>query len=461
MVEQSLIIVGHPMTDLKVVEEVLQGIGMVPAKVSLHQGLSPSDVSSHLLKRAGIVPDYSQKIDQLSLAPLWQILALDLFMGNSETGFWGWSDPQSIYLLDYWHTTVPTMHFILVYESLESVLIRATAGQELKSEAIERLSVEWKCFYSELLRFYHRHRTRCLLIHGEQVCADPGQLDDLLESRFNYTLVPRNNTTPIEIILDPLEAALALSLIGEQQAWSCAYAELESQADLPLFRTKTNDAIAPWNSLCHLRNRIRQHQGDLERLFIENGGFKQKLEVLHAEKSKFEIGYNEQKEESELLTIQLHQVQEELERLFIENGGFKQKLEVLHAEKSKFEIGYNEQKEESELLTIQLHQVQEELERIFIENGDFKQKLEVLHAEKSKFEIGFNEQKEESELLTIQLHQVQEELERIFIENNSLKQELAASARMCAEVKTAAEQQKADLERKIVELERDFAKKDS
>lgn len=331
--EQAVLIVGHPMTDYRRVESVLQGVGMLAAQKTRQQGLEPTDISAHLLKRAGIVPDFSAKIEQVAPSPIWQILALDLFLGNSESGFWGWSDPQSIYLLDYWHATDPAMHFIFVYDSLEHVLVRASAGQELSREAINQLTNEWQCFYTALMHFYHRHRERCLLVHAEQACANPEAFDKALSSCLQRPLQRDANSSVVTMALGLLEASLAANMVKEQHAWLCSYEELQSQADFPLSLGKATDSLAVWNAFSELSTQMSLYGKALTAAENEVAKICSQLDLVQDQKAKIESRLNEQQalqnippevqQENELLLLQLHQVQEELERYYLENQQLK------------------------------------------------------------------------------------------------------------------------------------------
>ncbi len=412
--ERAVLIVGHPMTDYRRVEAVLQGVGMVPAKATRQQGLAPEEVSAHLLKRAGVVPDFSQKIEQLAPSSIWQILALDLFMGNSDVGFWGWSDPQCIYLLDYWYATDPAMHFIFVYDSLEHVLVRASAGRELTPEDINRLVNEWQCFYTALMHFYHRHRDRCLLVHAEQACTNPEGFDKALASRLQRPLERDASNSVVSMALDLLETSLASSLVQEQLPWRCAYEELQSQADFPLVSGKTSSALAAWNGFSALTAQIRWQGEALAASESQLTQTQHQLEAALAEKSKLEIQLNGQQSEAELLLAQLHQVQEELERHFLENGSLKKEIE---AHKQSLADAKSSAESQKKGLERQLDEAKVEIKKM---QSDLEDKIKVL--EQKALQAPPLEMQQENELILLQLHQVQEELERYYLENQQLKQ---------------------------------------
>lgn len=412
--ERAVLIVGHPMTDYRRVEAVLQGVGMVPAKATRQQGLAPSEVSAHLLKRAGVVPDFSQKIEQLVPSSIWQILALDLFMGNSDVGFWGWSDPQCIYLLDYWYATDPAMHFIFVYDSLEHVLVRASAGRELAAEDINRLVNEWQCFYTALMHFYHRHRDCCLLVHAEQACTNPEGFDKALASRLQRPLERDASNSVVSMALDLLETSLASSLVQEQLPWRCAYEELQSQADFPLVSGKTSNALAAWNGFSALTAQIRLQGEALAASESQLAHTQHQLEAALAEKSKLEIQLNVQQSEAELLLAQLHRVQEELERHFLDNGSLKKEIE---AHKQGLADAKSSAESQKNALERQLDEAKAEIKKM---QNDLEGKIKVL--EQKALQAPPIEMQQENELILLQLHQVQEELERYYLENQQLKQ---------------------------------------
>lgn len=418
--ERAVLIVGHPMTDYRRVEAVLQGVGMVPAKATRQQGLAPEEVSAHLLKRAGVVPDFSQKIEQLAPSSIWQILALDLFMGNSDVSFWGWSDPKCIYLLDYWYATDPAMHFIFVYDSLEHVLVRASAGRELTPEDIDRLVNEWQCFYTALMHFYHRHRDRCLLVHAEQACTNPEGFDKALASRLQRPLERDASNSVVSMALDLLETSLASSLVQEQLPWRCAYEELQSQADFPVVSGKTSNALAAWNGFSALTAQIRLQGEALAASENQLTQTQAQLEATQAEQSKLEIQLKGQQSEAELLLMQLHLVQEELEGQFLDNGSLKQEVNTLKQ-------GLAETKSSAESQKMALERQLEEAKAAATKaQSDLEGKIKLL--EQKAQQAPPLEMQQENELLLLQLHQVQEELERYYLENQQLKQRVAQPA---------------------------------
>jgi hypothetical protein len=406
--ERSLLIVGHPMSDYRRVEAVLQGVGMMPAKPTLQQELAPADISAHLLKRAGIAPDFSKKIEQLVPSPIWQILALDLFMGNSDAGFWGWSDPQSIYLLDYWCATDPAMHFVFVYDSLEHVLVRASAGRELSPETISNLVNEWHCFYSALLHFYHRHGDRCLLVHAEQACINPDGFDKALASRLQRPLERDISNSVVSMALDLLEASLAYNLVEDQHAWRCDYEELQSHADFPLVAGRSSNSLAAWNGFSRLTAQIHLQNESLAAAKMQLAETQAQLGISQAEKAQIEASLTEQKQESELLLLQLHQVQEELERYFLENDVVKKALESLKKSLAESQTNAEAQKTKLEQLKLELESYKH----------DSAKQLEATKAKQSPAP----ELQKQNELLLRQLRQVQEELERCYLESLRLKQ---------------------------------------
>ena len=462
--EQAVLIVGHPMTDYRRVETVLQGVGMLPAQKTRQQGLEPTEISAHLLKRAGVVPDFSVKIEQVAPSPIWQILALDLFMGNSDAGFWGWSDPRCVYLLDYWHATDPAMHFIFVYDSLEHVLVRASAGRELSREAINKLISEWQSFYTALMHFYHRHRERCLLVHAEQACANPEAFDKALSSCLQRPLERDASTSVVSMALDLLEASLAASMVKEQHAWQCSYEELQSQADFPLSKGKATDSLAAWNGFSALTMQIRLHGEALSVAEEQVTQTQAQLEVVQGQKGEAESRLNKQQKEAELLLLQLHQVQEELEHHFLENGALKQEGNAL-----KQSLAEAKAIAEAQLTALQRQlEATKELAQKTQSDRDIKLKalaaaevqvaqtrtqLEVAQAQKAEVEVQLNEQQKEAELLLLQLHQVQEELEHYFLENGALKQEGNALKQSLAEAKATTETQVGALQRQLDETQ--------
>jgi len=97
---------------------------------------------------------------------------------------WGWKDPRTTLLLDFWRELLPQARYLLVYrfpwDVVDSILrLRAPVFQEHLDYPLRI----WLYYNRRLLDFYRRNRHRALLVSVNGLMQAP-QFWDLLESRL-------------------------------------------------------------------------------------------------------------------------------------------------------------------------------------------------------------------------------------------------------------------------------------
>lgn len=435
-----ILIVGHPNSGYQEVENILQERGMASPQPSRREALSPQDITATLCK-IHQVPDIlsitlEDEIKPMRVAPVWHGMALDLMLGNLEQKLWGWSDPQSIYSLEYWRQLDDGLTFVLVYDEPKQALFNATVKRDtLSSTTIEHHINNWKAYNGALLAFFLRNRNRCVLVNAQQVkrnadaClqqlqplltaqllstsgSDIEDVGDVVADSENSYLALSNNpnfslqnlteltslagldTKETQQILEgnDVENYLLEQLLSDYPACQHLYAELQSVANLPM-QEEFNEALNPGKVL---EKMIQQRQMNAE---LASGLHQAYLCINET----LGLSITKQLNEGELMLSQLHQVQEELESQYLQ----RQELESLNIQQLSEAKAFNAtqrkkideqgnkidklQQENKQLLT-QVHQVQEELELFFLENQKLKKQQAPVYygaAERIKQELGY------------------------------------------------------------------------
>lgn len=389
----KILIVGHPQSGYQEVERLLRACGMAPALPSRREGFAPDQISETLCK-AHHTPALhrlgnDREVQQVDVAPVWQSLAMDLMLGNIDQPLWGWADPKAVYLLDYWLTLDPSLHFILVYDRPHSVLTRMGLQEaaSLTREALQQRLDAWSAYNAAVLGFHLRHPEHCLLVHSEQVhrSAEASlqqvrvRIDAPWKDRFAGHATTSGSLTTTEVddakpgsqslSLDDhftidasaLSTVVVSALLKDQLGSQALYEELQASANLPLeadLALGEDPALGfeAWHSLIAQRERL-QNQRELTR----------KLQIGHDEVAQLTQRFD--------ALVQLEAVTHE--RLAAEEAARQKaqqkvsslsaEIESLKAQPSAKRPG-SELAEENELLLRQLHHVQEELERYFLES---------------------------------------------------------------------------------------------
>ena len=475
---KKIIITGHPQSGLEQIESLLLSAGMAAALPSQDKQLTAQEITTILCKAHGVVPlaqiQGDQTLAQIEVAPVWQGMVLDLMLANLQHPLWGWADPHSIQLLEYWKAQDPQVVFVLVYDAPHTALTRLSLEDAAApAEVLQQRLQTWVAYNSALLQFYLRNPQRCVLVHASEAEPSAQRYVQLINSRIDAPLQlstpdqepqllhPTDSATNEKSAVTAAPAAPELTqpvqnFTNSQQAYmllaqlletypqaQTLYEELQAAATLP----RNNPQMLGWNGDAQSRfaawqEFVQLHQlsrASHAELLKKQEQFTQAQQALEADFSKIKAllaaeqsrknelqvllqqssqKHQESTEENELLLTQLHQVQEELERHYLDGQKLKQSLEAAQAQAKQLPTVQAELKKTQETLKItqdkanELPKVQEKL----------KEAQAALQAAKTqKAAAPSQELKEENELLLLQLHQVQEELERYYLENQKLK----------------------------------------
>jgi len=117
--------------------------------------------------------------------------------GRDRCGLWGWKDPRTTLLLDFWDGLLPGARYLLLYRFPWEV---ADSMQRLGADVFldhpEYAYRIWAFYNRHLLDFWERHRERCLLLSADALLARPERLGELLADRFGLRL-PEIPLTPL------------------------------------------------------------------------------------------------------------------------------------------------------------------------------------------------------------------------------------------------------------------------
>lgn len=321
----KVIIVGHSASGLAEIETQLRHYGMKISLPSRRESLYPQEITGYLCRAHSApsfdIPTREADFKQIAAGPVWHNMAIDLFLGNMEQEWWGWADPQSVILLDYWRELDPLATFVLVYDEPQRALAESAlyGAEEPDTAHIKQRLDNWAAYNGAMLRFFLRHPERCLLVHARQVQATPVQLVEQMPGYQNKPAALQTTITnlPGSLSLPPkvelLQNALALTTtnpveslrilhndaadryllndyLSDQPAHLHLYEELQASASMPWHpdTTVTSPVEFAWKTLVAQR-RIA---ADI-------------ITQLHQERY--------------LLLTHLHQIQEQLEHLHLKN----------------------------------------------------------------------------------------------------------------------------------------------
>ncbi len=166
--------------------------------------------------------------------------ARELVASRREAGTpWGWKDPRTTMLLDFWDAIVPEAQYLFVYRYPWEV---ADSMQRLGAEVFLRRPDYayriWAAYNRELLAFRRRHPARCLLVSTTALVREPDRLRGLLETRPDFTSMTGNVNLGDLIGTELFHSAggrdrMAALVAAVHPACHALLSELEAEADLP------------------------------------------------------------------------------------------------------------------------------------------------------------------------------------------------------------------------------------
>jgi glycosyltransferase involved in cell wall biosynthesis len=108
-------------------------------------------------------------------------------------GLWGWTDPRTTLLLDFWDTLLDGAYYIFVYRFPWDVAdSMQRLGEPLFLRNPEYAYRIWSFYNRHLLDFLIKNSQRCVLLSTNALQQDPDQLIDLLRKKLNLEIRDAN-----------------------------------------------------------------------------------------------------------------------------------------------------------------------------------------------------------------------------------------------------------------------------
>ena len=172
---------------------------------------------------------------------------------------WGWKDPRTVLLLDFWAELLPEARWLFVVRPAEHVVDSLLRRGDTAFVVNPRHAIDvWVAYNRRILEFAHRHRQRSVVVDLEQVIADPAGLVAKVANLMGAVLTPPPPAYEEGLLVSHLpahRAGLVRTLRPESQD---LHAQLRRLAGLepaasggPFTQAETADAaLAEWTISC-------------------------------------------------------------------------------------------------------------------------------------------------------------------------------------------------------------------
>lgn len=304
----------------------------------------------------------------------WEQFATNLFMENMQQPQWGWADPRSVWLLDFWQEFEPNLHFVLVYTSPQRALAQALAAEREHRSDTATLMAEWEAHHKEILRFHHRNPTRTILVDAAECAAAPAALLDICATNWKIELAPTAVALSTSSVVAPLVGYLAEQLRHTQPELQALQQEIEASLQTLMLeaneRSGTPELFAAVENYRQMRNAAGRAEIlalQIDTMGAQFAATETTLKEVHAQ------ARSESRSESEQMLLQMHQLQEEMERGFLRN----KELEELKSKKKRTIDELSQRLAQSEATAATLRK---ELEAAKTNKSAEKEKVDALAA---------------------------------------------------------------------------------
>lgn len=183
---------------------------------------------------------YAERIDRSLLAPL-AGRAREMVASRAALGRpWGFKDPRTAALLDFWDEAAPGARYVFVYrppwdvvDSMFRLTRRPLVGRA------DLAASTWVAYNRAILDFMARNRDRCVLLHAAALGSCAGRVGELANALLRGAGAPELGAPSPEAVDPELLAALPeTSALAEVLRAGFpevepVYEELERAADLP------------------------------------------------------------------------------------------------------------------------------------------------------------------------------------------------------------------------------------
>jgi glycosyltransferase involved in cell wall biosynthesis len=96
---------------------------------------------------------------------------------EAAAGPWGWKDPRTTILLDFWHELLPNARYIFIYraawEVASSIAALHRSPFREHPDFVPRI---WRFYNRQIQDFYRRHQDRCLLLEVGALLSRPDEV---------------------------------------------------------------------------------------------------------------------------------------------------------------------------------------------------------------------------------------------------------------------------------------------
>lgn len=115
---------------------------------------------------------------------------------------WGWKDPRTSLLLDFWDKIIPHAKYIFVYRHPSEVCesVSKLKGIEVFQKHPEYIEKCWREHNQNIYDFAIKNRNRCIVLNSNDLTKNPNKIKNLLIDKFELKIYDEENLE--ELVID-------------------------------------------------------------------------------------------------------------------------------------------------------------------------------------------------------------------------------------------------------------------
>jgi len=194
--------------------------------------------------------------------------ARNLIKAKSIRPTWGWKDPRTAFVLDFWNNELPHAHFIFLFRNPVEVFLSQLKSHEWTGDPLNIFDA-WVAYNDHVLKFYARYPQQSILCNIHGLLQNIGAFEALMNKKFGLPASIAKELYYSESLHHLAVPQPILKFLAKRfPDMITLYEKLQEAADIPhtSAAAEADDDLMPLlNYVCTvvhtvLKNQAREHQ---------------------------------------------------------------------------------------------------------------------------------------------------------------------------------------------------------
>lgn len=189
--------------------------------------------------------------------------ARNLIKAKSIRPSWGWKDPRTAFVLDFWHNELPHAHFIFLFRDPVEVFLSQLKSHEWTDDPLNIFDA-WVAYNAHVLDFYSRYPHQSILCNIHGLLQDIRTFEALMSKKFGLSASIAKELYYSESLHHLVMPQSILKFLAKRfPDMIILYEKLQGAADIPYASSAAGayDDMAPLlDYVCSVVNTVLKNQ---------------------------------------------------------------------------------------------------------------------------------------------------------------------------------------------------------